>query len=357
MNKFSENKSAFQFVVSVMAVFILALGLFYTCLKLFDFSIGDAGSFMQGVFGGAVALAGSWVAIKLASIAISLQHEQQRAEEGYRDIEDKRASLETLATTSTNIERAYVTIAPILKGIQDSYVLAVVLDNRVLEFTKKHVSSGKLDDMPTNLSDEMKEEVLQIRETGTLQLVKHMRYLADSCRLHAIQPNPITAYLLKEACPKTIRIGTFSLSIASDFQTLGAIFDNYARSVSLLESLDDKDFIARLALMRVASFSFVDKNGKTFDHAGVRTWLTLSLTCSGSLDAANFFCDLLRSIPSGQMMADAIKKLLPTGMPPGLYEAVRNFDLISGLDGSVQAALLEFKELQPAMPSRRNEGG
>ena len=323
--------------------------MFYVCLKLFDLNIGDAGSFMQSVFGGAVALAGAWVAIKLAEIAISLQSNQHSSETRQQEIEDKRASLDTLNTTSENIERAYIPIACILKGIQDCYISAISLDNSTIEFTSRYIPSGRLDDMPRVLTDEMKNEISKIKSIGTQNLINSLNYLAESCKNHAIQTNPITAFLLKEACPKTIRIGNHMVSISSELQSLGIFFNKFEDHVRDLERKDDIDFIKHLAIIRGVSFQIKDKNGNLFDNAAVRTWLTLSLSLSGNLDAANLFHDILRGIPTGKMMADSFKNLLPRGMPPGLYDAVIGFNLYSGLDESIKGSLSDYTEISPVL--------
>lgn len=322
-----------EFLKYLTWIFVFALLMFFFMDSLFD-DAGDAGSFMQAVLGSAVALAGAYVAIKIAGHALGMQKDQESRDK-------LQAHFEMLDAVSNHVEKALIPLVEILKGIQTFYKIGLTLKMELERIKEKYPIDRNL-----MVTPELKEVIDNLREQHTRPLQIALDSLVEKCSENSIPTNPIGAFLLKEFATTSFDYHGFQVSVAN-VALWGAQLGSYRATLHELNDMDDGTYLKHIVATHGACYLVVGKDGQKLNNASLRAWLFLSFLLSGSLSAAVTLKDWVFHLPDGKSVLLAVRKLFPVELSEELAAAIEKFDLSANIDDSLQSALRAHEELGP----------
>lgn len=339
----------FMWLIFVLVVaFLLYCGVVYISKE----SMGNAGSFMSGVFGSAVALAGAFVAIKLATHALELQKEQKSRE-------DIQSHFEMVNIISENLEGATHSIMDVVSGTEMIHAAAVKTDMLIVEFTRKYVRSGSFADLPgvlDNLTSQMQFDIEEIQRFGTVRMYEVLSDIAAKCRDNPSVNNPISAFLISRIGGEKFNIaeGADARVALSDMQFWASLFQSAADGMDKINRMDFKNYLQTVVAHRTVTYNFiVDKNGERFSHASLRAFLLVGQLC-GVAVFERAVIQFIEHLPQGEAIVQAVKKLLPPQMElsNGLVDVLNNFSLTNTRSTTLTDLVDAYRLHQPGLDAR-----
>jgi hypothetical protein len=305
---------------------------------------------MSGVFGSAVALAGAFVAIKLASHALQLQKEQQVRE-------NVQSHFQMINVISENLEEATRSITDMIRSIQAIYSTAVTCEHLIIEFGEKHIPSGKFSDVARfaqNLSPDMCKEIETIRTRGTKRMEELMLDIAAKCRDNPAMTNPISAFLLKKIGGEKFPFySSDHMTSLSEMNLWAHVFQINADTLHKVNQYEPKQYIEYAIAARVSTNLFVNAQGDQFNDASLRGFLMIGALCEFNFDLVKMIFEINEHLPHSDKIVAALKLLLPKNMEmsEGIFQVLSNFNLHANIDSSLQYAFAAYRTHQPRLPA------
>jgi hypothetical protein len=341
-----------EYALWLLMILVVAVLMYLGVVYITGEGMGNVGSFMSGVFGSAVALAGAFVAIKLATHALELQKEQK-----YR--EDVQSHFEMVNIISHNLEGATHCIMDVVSGTEIIHVAAQTVDKLILQFTQKYVPSNSFADFPAaldNMNSEMQLEIEEIKRLGTTRMHGALSNIATKCRDNPSINNPISAFLLSQISGEKVDIGIGpEVKVAmSDMQFWAGLFQAAADGVDRINRMDYRNYILAVVAERTVTYQYiVDKNGERFDHASLRAFLLVG-RLSGLPRFERAVVEFIEHLPQTEKIVAAVKRLLPAQMQlsDGLVDVLNNFNLTNTRSGTLTDLLEAYRLHQPRLDSR-----
>jgi hypothetical protein len=347
--------------LALCGVFALSLLIYWISVGFDGFSIfskPDAGSFMQGVFGSAVALAGALVAIRIASVAVKLQEEAQILQRDAHQKEEVRAHFEMLELISSKVD---VAVRPILEMIQ-SFQFVYALSTRAygsVERVREHLNENDAD--PKLMQAALKRDLKALRSV-CMALQEELDSLADRFFKKSLISDPVAESIFRGFACNKVRVPSGGYEAFLPLYSMpewGQWFDTYARNMHALLDLDDIEFYQRINMYYNFSYLVKDGDGNKFDNVAVRSLLFMGAILDNgtpNCSAANLFIALLEAIPKGDAAGRSIEtqvvKLLPEALsiPDGLQNAIRAINFDSDISVSMAQAIAGYVSIRPAIP-------